>query len=238
MSPSNQSYIKITYSTIIEVIKKVKNEKPNKIIPQVIEYTKLLEREFMEESEISKLTKQIYSQHKKAVTCLFDFVSKQEINEWIKDLIKQHNFILDNCKGKYFIRFIPKDMDLEEIKKGNPKDRSRWSDVNRIILFEFGVNCDRDNKIYLSLMMGPGNEELRQKLYSIILRNKSIFTPSSSLQDDFCSLHDVFEIEKTDTKSIEELEEEIEQKFNEFSKNSLPKIVNAFKKEFKKEDLN
>ena len=212
------------------------HKKNIKTMAHLIDYYKMLEREFMEESDISKLTKQIYSKHKKAVTYLFDFVNKQELNEWIKDLIKQHNFILDNCKGKYYIRFIPKDMDFEEIKKGNPKDRSRWSDVDRIILFEFGVNCGRDNKIYLSLLMGPGDEELRQKVYSIVLRNKLIFTPSSSLQDDFCSLHDVFEIEKTDTKSIEELEEEVEQKFNEFSKNSLPKIINAFKKEFKKED--
>ncbi len=232
--PTNSKYTIISYDDIVTILKKLtKNKDYIKAKIYIVEYYKMLEMEFMEEeSDIGKLTKQIYNQHKKAITHLFDFVNKQEVNDWIKNLLKKHNFILDNCKGKYYIRFIPKGMDFKEIRQGNPKNWPKWSDIDRIILFEFGINCDKNNKIYLSLIMGPGNKELRQKLYSLVRRNNQIFNPSGNLKDDFCALHDTFEIEKIDTKSITELEEEIEQKFNKFLNDSLPKIITAFEKEF------
>lgn len=125
------------------------------------------------------------------------------------------------------IRFAPKEFELIE-KAGD----GSWDGTNYIILFEIE---NRPDRLDILLVIGPGNEDVRQKLFDHALQHPEVFEVNgSNLPPKFKR---VFRKELIDYKrgifNDKELKETIISVYNDFKENEYKKLVNYIKHNYK-----
>ncbi len=117
----------------------------------------------MSESDIAKLCRKIYKQHRQAIDLIYEHRPDMgaDVEDYIKQLIQEfsqtENLDLDSIRKKW-IRFAPKEWDDMAFQK----TCDSWTRTNRIFLFEF-VNDPQ--KLCLDLVTGPGNVENKEAIY-------------------------------------------------------------------------
>jgi hypothetical protein len=134
----------------------------------------MLRRHIVSESEIAGLCRRIYQKHRHALDLIYEHRPDRqaELREFLVGLVsEQSHFILDDSPKSY-IRFIPKAWDKENLKSEGGVES--WTSTRRMLLFQFNNSPD---KIDLWLVVGPGPEEVRQKLLDASLKKGSPFNP-------------------------------------------------------------
>jgi hypothetical protein len=246
-SPKTETtYIPFSYKKIVEILKSMSKGRP-----YIEEYYKMLERRyFMKDSDIYALSNKINNEHKKALDFIELNIRNNRIyNEIIEKLIEENEnlLLLDKPKNKNYeknyVQFIPKKLDQIIPKKGKENGDSGFkSEKKRIILFQFGINSPNwENQIYFSLMLGPGDSELREKIYTLIqkedLFERDVNDWERAKRDNGnYSLHTEFTMENLTDLTLGELEKELRQKFNKFIEEKLGKMIKIFEKEFKEKN--
>jgi hypothetical protein len=185
--PSNEEYIPISYGLVCEVVETLIKTKESILGPDLLilirNYAEMLRRHIVGESEIAKLCQKIYRKHQKALDLIFEYKPDLQvgIRQYLEDLIdKNPDLIKDHC-SKSYIRFLPKDWDVPNLKKGQG-----WVSSNRILLFEF---YNGPEKVALRLYIGPGEQQIREKLYDMAASNKKVFKASGSLRPKWKSIY-------------------------------------------------
>src|SRR5699024_771072 len=105
-----------------------------------------------------------------------------EISNYLQNKIdSEENLILDRA-GKTYICFTNNKLDNHIPTVG--KD---WTSTHRIFLFELQ---NRDEKLMLKAIIGPGEQEVRNKIYNIAQNNKQVFKRGSKkLFPSFTTVH-------------------------------------------------
>lgn len=100
---------------------------------------------------------------------------------------------------------------------------SGWTSSNRLLLFEFQ---NKDSKLALKLIIGPGDQEAREKIYNKAVSHKGIFNAVGKLGRQFAQIYSKEFLPKyfDEESDYEEIKGQIEDKFTMFIENDLGKI--------------
>ncbi len=183
----------------------------------------------MSDPETVELCHRIYRKHQKAIDLIVENIPdrRETTREVLERLIAANQvptLLLDDSNNSY-IRFAPKQWDVPEFRVGKG-----WMSTGRILLFEFNNNKD---SLGLSLYIGPGPEEIRQKLLDLALQNQPPLKPASrTLNRQWNTIFGrPFVSKRTYQEAVEQretdekLEAEIKKCWAEFTKNDLPRIL-------------
>jgi hypothetical protein len=144
-----------------------------------------------------------------------------DISDKIQEMISNDSDMLLDSSDKKYIRFIPKELDFI------PNEAIGWTKSNRILLFEIRNN---PNSIELYLMIGPGNQELREELYRVVQNNPTLFSNATKkLSKTWFTCHktNILRYEEEDY-DVADILDGIINFFNRFKKNQLQDMINAF----------
>jgi len=236
--PSDDNYLPLSYSDILQLIEHLIQGNSNKIGSEVLtfisHYKEMLRRYIMQDSEIQEICKRIYKRHKKALDLIFEYKpDKQgEIRECLVNIIeKDVDLILDESYSKRCVRFIAKSLDFI------PKEGSVLPS-KRILTFAIYNDPAKDLRLYLEMNLGP--KELREKLYEIGKSNTNLFNMAKRpLFKTWFSFYKktMLSAKEWEEKEVDEIRKLFEERLRKFKETDLPEIIKNFEKfNYNKED--
>jgi hypothetical protein len=159
--------LSLSYGTIADIIEKICQERQDSLSPDIDismrHYADLVRRHIMSESDIAKLCRKIYKQHRQAIDLIYEHRPdrRADIEEFIEQLIQQSaqsaNLEHDSTRGRW-IRFVPTEWDELVFQK----TCECWSSSKRLLMFEF---WNDPQSLELRLVIGPGEEKFKQPIY-------------------------------------------------------------------------
>jgi len=177
--PSDENWAPFNYSTIADLTenlltykKDVMNEGTADFITQ---YDTILRRYIVGNSEVEQICREIYKKHKDALDLIFQYKPdvELEISEYLQTIIRENESLIPDYSSKSSIRFTTNKLErmIEKIGEG-------WTKSKRIFLFEFN-NYDR--RLVLRLIIGPGPQDFREKLFEFCGSLKSVLKFTNKL---------------------------------------------------------
>ncbi len=222
------------YSQIVEAIdyllKSKGNTLSNEIHIFISHYLEMLRRYIMKDSKVHELCRRIYSKHKRAIDLIIESKPDRldDISTMLQEIIDNDTDLILDKSSKTYIRFIPKNLDFIR------KDGSGWTNTKRILLFQIQ---NRESGVFLNLYIGPGDDNLRKKIFDIASSRKSIFKyVVDKLSAKWTTLYrkPLIKADKYETMDNEELKSFFEEKFQQLKEKEIANIVKellAFKNE-------
>ena len=192
----------------------------------LIHYTQMLRRHIVGQSEIAGLCRRIYHKHKRALDTIFEYRpdQQQSIREFLETLIGSTEGLILDHSSKSYVQFAPAEWELPRLKSGQG-----WTASGRVLLFEFQNRLD---SLKLKLIIGPGPEETRKKLFQVALDAQGPFkTTQKNLGKKWNEIfHRTFLSSKSYLDLTEEkIEGEIREHWERFHKLDLPEISKAIR---------
>jgi len=228
--PTETEYIPLSYSDIVILVENLLSSKKDKLSPEILtfitQYEEIIRRYIMKDSEIQEICRKIYKKHKKAIDLIFEYKPDRqlEIYNYLVDMIEKDNDLILDDSSKSYIRFIPRDLDFI------PKKGEGWDKLKRILLFQIN---NIETGINLILVIGPGEQSIREKLYNIARKDLTLFKGSKrKLTKMWLTIYKrkILESSKYEDMEIDEIKEILEKKLIKFKSSDLIKIKNEFKK--------
>jgi len=173
LASDHENWVSFNYRFIFDILKNIIDMKKDYIQGDVLsflnQYLDILGRYIVGENDLEALCKTIYAKHKKALDLIFEFKPDlySEISNYLIEYLKEKDDLIVDDSIKSYVRFTSKNLD-----EAVPKAVKGWTKSNRILLYEFQ---NRNNKLVLKLVIGPGEQETREKLYDISTQNKKLF---------------------------------------------------------------
>lgn len=223
------NWLSLSYEKVMEFLEsvlKVRRQSMNKESLVFIEqYIEILRRNIVGDNELEKICVDIYSKHKRALDLIFEYRpdTYKGIYDKLIEIIDSHPDLIADYSNKQIVRFTTKRLD-EHIEKRS----EGWTDSGRILLFEF---ANFKNKLFLKLVIGPGDSVLREKLHKTALDHSSTFKRlSRRLSPHYCSMFlvDIYKHDESRENDPVQMLEEIETKTRSFLSNKIEEIEAVF----------
>lgn len=176
--PGHAAYIPFTYkkvrSLILEVLQRESVLISSSVRTTLEQYSDLLGRHFMADTELKQLCADIYKRHRQAIEILIANIpdDREEFATSLREMVTAAGFLLDDSDNNY-VRFIPKDLDIPQFQGS-----TGWTSSGRLNLFEFRLST---NSLSLIIQMGPGSPAKRTVVHAFAVRNKPLFTAVKTL---------------------------------------------------------
>jgi len=226
---TEDEYLSINYHDIIEIITHIIDNKSTSIGEEILifisHYREMFRRYIMENSEIQEICKKIYKKHKKALDLIFEYKPDKilETHDFIIDIIRKRSDIILDSESKKHIIIIPESLDfIKRIGDG-------WTKSKRILLFDI---YNDSNGINLYLTIGPGPQEIRNKIYHISKDNKLLnFNVNRKLTPQWFAIYkkNILRAKEFENNDREDLRKLIGERLNNIFTKEIPRIVNIFK---------
>ena len=171
--PSDENWITFNYTIIADLIDELIQHKKNNLSDNVMNfishYKTILRRYIVGNSEIEQICTKIYKKHQRALDLIFqykpDLVSK--LNEHIQSILRQKENIIMDLGNRTYVRFTTSTFNDKVKNVGDG-----WTSTKRILLFEFDI---RESRLVVKLVIGPGEQDYRQRLIEFCKKNGSLF---------------------------------------------------------------
>ena len=158
----------LSYATIADIIETVYNDYRSHISEDIYlsmcHYVDLVRRHIMSESDIAKLCRKIYKQHRQAIDLIYEHRPdiRSDIEEYVGKIIQEFTLpekgrLKKDYSTPTYIRFSPEEWDGLSFQKTS----SGWTKSKRILLFEFR---NVPESLELNLVIGPGLIETRKDI--------------------------------------------------------------------------
>ncbi len=217
--PSDQTWIPVSYSELVQTIERVVNSHASTMGQDVKmlcdHYTTMVRRHIVSESETAVLCRKLYKRHKQAFDLIFEHKPDLQavLYEALCSLVLDEApaIELDHCT-KTHVRFVPNDWDKCVDQLGG----SGWTKTKRVLLYEFQ---NYDNGLVLKLIIGPGADDFRNLIWETVQKNKSLFSGATSkLYTKWTQILAVRFLTKKDLDnlSMDDLVEKIENRWSRF----------------------
>jgi hypothetical protein len=172
----DSDYVAISYYDLATLLKKYVEEKRNLLSDEMVlildNYIETLRRYIVEDSELKETARQLYVRHKEA----FDFIfssrpAPDDLLQALRSKLEAStDFVLDR-PGSLLIRFAASNWINKPLLNSCPEDR--WTRSRRNLLFE--LRAYRTDRVSLSLILGPSEDEFRQHVYFHAGRQPAVF---------------------------------------------------------------
>jgi len=227
--PGDENWVNFSYGSIAALIdttlRNKKNQLSENIYTFIKQYSQILKRYIVGNSEIEKISKQIYQKHKTALDIIFQYKPDlaSDISDFLQTLIHQEQKVIFDSAGKTLIRFTTPTIDFLI-----PKVSQGWIKSRRLVVYEFH---NYDNKLMLRLYIGPGDKELRELLFDFCAKKPDLFPltqHSMGLKHHCVYQKEFLRKHEYEQKEYEDLVQIIRKKWKDFVDNKLPQIDNYF----------
>lgn len=189
----------------------------------------MLRRHIVSESEIADLCQRIYQKHKKALDLIFEHKPdlQSDISSQIEELIQAEPSLKLDVSSKSYIRFMPRQWDIDMFNMGKG-----WVKSNRILLFEIE---NTSSILMLKLVISPGDKSVREKLFKMASGSPNVFKKNKKLYDKWLTIYSrkLFTQKNIQEDDIDTLIANLNKQWQRFIKEDLPPIQAAVKKELK-----
>ena len=180
-----ERYVSLGYSEIADLLSDVletRGAAVNSNVSAFLEqYEQTLRRRIVDTpSDIVRLASQVYSNHRDAIDRIIETKQRMNVTGWAIDpAIDRHSpeDLSEDHHASRYRRFYSKALDeIQELRQGE-----RWTESKRMALFEFLYR--EETHLTLTLMVGPGNQETRERLWT--LGKRKSFEDSWNLEAQF-----------------------------------------------------
>jgi hypothetical protein len=233
--PKDNYYIHIHYGSIIECLEGILPESSSAPASEsdilIKHYVALLRKLGMDKTTV-KLCNQVYQRHRQAIDLIIEHrtESVKIISAWLQDLMNPvpsyqiSSYIEPDVITLNNIRFCIKEWDEMIPREGT------WTSSRRMLLFVFDNYWPKP--LDLVLAIGPGSEEIRQKLSN--LAGRSPFLDTAEKWGKWIGLYRKSFLGEADQQSLEldSLQSQIAANWEEFLKDDLPKIMSAVRSQW------
>lgn len=223
--PSHPEYVPVDYRAVCEILDELAESRASIIEPDakvlIKHYTEMLRRHIVGDSEIARLSQQIYQKHSRAIDLIVghQYKSQEDIRDEIRQLCnilidEQENFDL-KLDGKRKIQF----------------DIRYWRVTDAAFYFEF---WNYPRSLELKLFIGPGSNDVRERLFEMVRKNADTFASPQGLGGKWSVAYNLQLLEEPLYSQIAtdaEREAEIRKNWDDFLENELPRIDEALEKE-------
>jgi hypothetical protein len=238
-SPSDEAnWLIVSYAQLLDILIKSINLRKdfiNEAVDQFLkQYIEIIRRYFMGENELEKICREIYFKHQKALDLIFEYKPDiySEISKYIEELVLSNQNLTLDTSTKTYTRFISKTLDAVIPQKGQG-----WTKSNRILLWEFQ---NRNEKLILKLIIGPGDQQVREKLFDISESHKSLFKSRlNTLTGQYTQIYSTEVLPKSFIKEQDDLEviqKKIVQKWGKLLEEDIKDIEQIILNEFENQD--
>ncbi|HNZ60937.1 MAG TPA: PD-(D/E)XK nuclease family protein [Methanofastidiosum sp.] len=232
LEPSEDGWIPFHYEAIAglleDALKYKKDYLSENVYNFIDQYKTILRRYIVGNGEIEDICRKIYSKHQKALDLIFEYKPDLEfqVSEYLqKKLATKSNLIFEPATKRY-IKFTTNVLDnkIEKLSKG-------WTKTGRIFLYEF----NNYKTLRLTILIGPGNQEYRKKIYDFCVKKSDLFnTANRKLSMEY---HTVLSKPILSEKDYEEgdleiLKSKIDRYLDKFLNNELKEIDKYFEEEW------
>ncbi|MBW2600065.1 MAG: PD-(D/E)XK nuclease family protein [Deltaproteobacteria bacterium] len=233
--PSDDEWVSFNYNVVADLLDELlKNRKSSlsaNVYSFISQYQTILRRYIVGNSEVERIAVEIYKKHKDALDIIFQHKPDVyfELSEHLQTRLHREKGIIIDSAGKTVIRFTTKNIDPEMKRVGEG-----WVKSQRILLFKLGLSEDR---VSLTLHIGPGDDEYRKNLINVFLKDKKLFKKADRkfgtkwhavYQSDFLRKKDF------ENDDIEDMKAKLDRKLDEFVNGDLPLIEQHFQTHWKK----
>lgn len=219
-----------SYRKVADLIGEVCDRHRSTLQPEVCtlmqHYSTLINRHLMQDSEIAKLCRDIYLQHKEALDLIYEHRPNLESNtfEIVKNMVKSTppNIVISDhiWAAINIVGFVVPDWD----KLSFQKTCQGWTTSNRLVIFEF--KQVEPPILRLHLILGPGDLETRQAIAEVFAKSDLIGrTGHKPVQGQRfnCLVERIIENISAE-ESMMDISETLHRFWQSFLKEELPKI--------------
>lgn len=230
MEPSEEGWIPFQYETIATLLEEILKHKRDYLSDNVYnfidQYKTILRRYIVGNGEIEDICRKIYSKHQKALDLIFEYKPDLElqISEYLEETISKFNLI-KYSSSKTYTAFSTDVIDKKIEKIGA-------SDYKNLFYYEL---INRPKKLQLILRIGPGNKDIREKLYTFCTKKPDLFNVSNrSLSPKYHAVMSKTLISTNDygEGDIELLKSRMEKNFENIFNNEMKEIDKYFEEEW------
>ncbi len=223
--PSDEdNYFAVSYGVVLELIEDlVKNRASTlglDIVTLLRHYAQMLRRHVVNESEIAELCRRIYHNHQRALNLIYEFRLdlQASIQDLLETLVRANTALVLDSSTKSSTRFGLQDWETPTLKSGKG-----WTRSGRMLLFEFS---NRPRSLSLTLYIGPGPQQIRQRLYDASGSRGTPFKCFSTFGNQWNKIYSrpCLKERDYDSPTIEEISAKIREQWSRFVTTDLPLI--------------
>ena len=176
--PDHEGYIAYDYADIVSTLESLILS-PHQPVPGetqlvVQHYVNMVRRHIVQDEKLRALAVTLYERHKEAFEFIFE--CRPEPNSLLtvarKCVLGVGGLFIDsnvsNC-----VRFVPKKWD-DQLKVISG-DSMKWSKTGRGLLFEIKTYANSPGRVNVSLVLGPGDADIRKKVYKFARAKPYLF---------------------------------------------------------------
>lgn len=221
--PSDNRYLPLSYTTVCQLIERVAESRRSTLGAEVytlmVHYTEMLRRHIVSESEIAKLCELIYRKHQRALDLIYEYrPNKQaQMRDLLDRLLREKApelglMLYPSSQGR--LRFGVTAWDIPVLKVAAPNENILWFEISNM-----------PSKVQLKLVIGPGDENVRQRLLDIVLRHKAPFSAEPRLYPTRNTIYSIaLASEHACQDEMENLETIIRDNWERFAESDLKDI--------------
>jgi hypothetical protein len=176
IEPDDDDYVALSYSEIADLVESTTGDASvadSDVTLILRHYVQMLRRHIVEDEQLASLARQLYERHKEA----FDFVIESRprpdsLLDTIRELLETNGELATDRHAPLILRFVPKEWTGIHVFNACPEQR--WTHTKRNLIFEVKASRDSD-RIIVSLISGPAEDELRAKIYTFASKQPSLF---------------------------------------------------------------
>ena len=230
-------YVLIDYARVAELIERTLQTRGSTISVSVAgfmeQYARTLRRHVLNTADnVEELALQIYNNHRDAIDLIINARPAAEVKGW--DLLDSTvegflPLLRADSHSKWYHRFFAPGLeDVPELKQG-----AGWTESGRLLLFEIRYKSRRIN-----LIVGPGPEETRQRLYHLAQRDNGVpgvaMRKANSLSKSFHTVYSklLLATDGGDLPDYDKGKNQVENAVASFFRDDYWPLVNSIRVEF------
>lgn len=235
-APSHGAYSPFNYRIVCQAIDEITEDQKPTLTPDIRmameHYTAMLRRNILGDSEVSRLCREMYHKHRKALHAISNnlSVSQQAVHKLLKNLVKESPSLAygyrENDLFEDWVVFDHREWDVPALRVGN-----RYQNSRRLLYFVFYSDLTENLEIWLEL--GPGDADARSRLLAIAHKNPTVFNEVPDSLSEWTRLltYPLLTPEQFKKGADDEREKEVRRQWNRFLRNVLPRLETALKEE-------
>lgn len=226
---SDPMFAALSYAVICNIIERMVERQAGSLGMEVrgilSHYVQMLRRHILEDSQVAELARAIYRKHRAALDIIFEHRPDLQltIQSWLEDHIRNDDGLVLETSTKRYIRFSPREWDDYVPKLGQ-----NWVASSRVLVFEFQ---NESSGLSLKLIIGPGDQRLREELFSWALTHEPFKPARRRLQANW---NQIWAYEVLRREEIEAEPEEalivLERRWSEIVGTAIPLLTESVRR--------
>ena len=228
-SPTSDRYHAVSYTQVCLVVERLvalrRSTLGSDVVMLLEHYAQMLRRHIVSDSDIAGLCRSIYQKHRQALDLIFKHQPdpQTQISECVRALIAQEPSLRPHNFGRGYINFGLREWDVAPAQHRIEHEDGRWLPYLAATHFLDGLS--------VGLWVAPGIDENREKLLQMARQHQ--LTGFSRRLTGVWSRASAFHLLSTRdyNKTQDEIASAIAERWAEFMRDELPRIVRAVREE-------